>query len=149
MILAIRTTTGRENAVIDSMTTRIKSEHIPIKSLIHTEELRGYIFIEADDIDSIQEAMKGLPHVRGLLGKEIKLEEIERFLIPEKQVTKVEQNDIVEVISGPFKGEKAKVTRVDDVKQEIIVELLEAAIPIPITISVNTVRIYEKAKKDE
>jgi transcriptional antiterminator NusG len=147
MILAIRTTTGRENAVIDSLMSRIKAKQIPIKSLIQTEELRGYIFVEADEIESLQDAIRGVPHVRGILGKEVSPEELERFLIPEKQIVKIEMGDIVEIISGPFKGEKAKVTRCDEVKSEVTVELLEAAIPIPVTIPVTATRLHEKKKE--
>lgn len=147
MILAIRTTTGRENAVIDSLISRIKSRHIPVKSLIQTEELRGYIFVEVDETDSLQEAIKGVPHIRGVLGKDVSIEQIDRFLIPEKQVIKIEIGDIVEIISGPFKGEKAKVTRNDEIKNEVTVELLEAAIPIPVTIPLAATRLYEKKKE--
>lgn len=147
MILALRTTTGRENAVIDSLVSRIKARQIPIKSLIQTEELRGYIFVEAENIESLQDAIKGIPHIRGILGKEISPEEIERFLIPEKQVVKIEIGDVVEIITGPFKGEKAKVTRHDEVKNEVTVELLEAAIPIPVTIPVAATRLHEKKRE--
>jgi transcriptional antiterminator NusG len=148
MILTIRTTSGRENAVIDSLTSRIKARQLAIKSLVQTEELRGYVFIEADDIDQIQETIRGVPHIRGIIGKEVTIDEIDRFMIPEKQVIKIEIGDVLEIISGPFKGEKVKVTRLDEIKSEVTVELLEAAIPIPVTIPIATTRIHEKAKKD-
>jgi len=205
MIIAVRTTNGREMAVISSITSRIKSKimkeigegdiaeitsgeykdkrgevikidkvnesaiikiedkevcisleelkliekrSIPIKAIMHTEDIRGYIFIEGD-INAIQEAIKNIPHVKGIVGKDITISEIERFIIPEKQAIKIEEGDIVEIISGPFKGEKAKVTRVDELKQEIVVELLDAVIPIPVTISMNVVRIYEKKSKQK
>jgi len=147
-LMTVRTTTGRENVVIDAIIARVKSKNIPIKSIFHPEELRGYVFIEGqpDDIDA---AIRNIPHVRGLLKKDIKIEDVERFLIPEKQEIKVEVGDIVEIIGGPFKGEKAKTTRVDETKNEITVELLEAAIPIPVTISMNSIRIDKKAKEGE
>ncbi|MBI5060879.1 MAG: transcription elongation factor Spt5 [Candidatus Aenigmarchaeota archaeon] len=145
-ILTIRTTTGRENVVIDSLVSKIQSKKIPIKALFHPEELRGYVFIEGEEED-IKNAVKSIPHMRGLIQKEVKMEEIERFMVPEKSEIKIEIGDIVEIIGGPFKGEKAKIKRVDETKSEITVELLEAAIPIPVTISVNSVRIHEKAKK--
>lgn len=148
MILTIRTTSGRENAVIDSLASRIKARSLAIKSLVQTEELRGYVFIEAEDTDQIQEAIRGVPHIRGIIGKEVSIDEIDRFMVPEKQVIKVEIGDVVEIISGPFKGEKAKVTRFDEIKSEVTVELLEAAIPIPVTIPVATTRIHEKAKRE-
>ncbi len=145
MIITVRTTTGRENIVIDGIEKRVKSKGLNIKSVFHPEEIRGYIFIEAESIDDIEEAIRGIPHVRGIIPKEVKFSDVERFLVPEKQEVKVEESDIVEIIGGPFKGEKAKVKRVDEGKNEITVELLEAAIPIPVTISVNSVRIVEKA----
>lgn len=145
MIATIRTTTGRENVVMDSLVTRISSQHIPIKTLFHLEELRGYIFIEGEPED-IETAVKSIPHVRGFINKNADISQIERFLVPEKSEVKFEIGDIVEIIGSPFKGEKAKISRVDEQKGEITVEFLEAAIPIPVTISINSVRIHEKKK---
>ena len=145
MIATIRTTTGRENVVIESIIARIKTREIPIKSIFHPEEFRGYLFIEGD-VNDIEASIKGIPHIRGLINKDVSLKELERFLIEEKREIKVEVGDIVEIIGGPFKGEKGKVTRVDNTKNEVVIEFLEAAIPIPVTISINSVRIYEKVK---
>lgn len=143
VILTIRTTTGRENSVIDSIITKVKSHGYNIKSVFHPEEFRGYVFIEGT-VEDIENVIKNIPHVRGIIRKDVNINEIERFLVPEKQEIKVEIGDIVEIVAGPFKGEKAKTTRVDETKNEITVELLEAAIPIPVTISMNSVRIDKK-----
>src|SRR3989338_1231502 len=148
MIATIRTTSGRENTVLESVSSKITKGAIPVKSLLYTEEIRGYIFIEGD-INDIEAGIKSIPHVRGLINKAVPIEQLERFLIPEKMEIKVELGDIVEIIGGPFKGEKGKITRVDDTKEEITVEFLEAAIPIPVTISMNSIRMYEKKKKKE
>ncbi|MFH1630823.1 MAG: transcription elongation factor Spt5 [Candidatus Aenigmatarchaeota archaeon] len=146
MIASIRTTTGRENIVIDSISSKINSKKIPIKSVFHPEDLSGYIFIEADSAESIEEAVKNVPHVRGTVSRDVKLEELEKFIIPEKRTITIDVGDIVDVITGPFKGERAKITRVDEVKGDVTLELMEAVIPIPITISVNSIKIYEKKK---
>jgi transcriptional antiterminator NusG len=145
MMFTIRTTTGRENVVIDSLSTKIKNHNLPIKSLIHPEDLRGYIFAEGEQND-IESLVKNVPHIRGLINKTVKIEDIERFMIAEKSEVKFDVGDVVEIIGSPFKGELAKITRVDETKNEITVELLEAAIPIPVTISVNSVRMHEKKK---
>lgn len=145
MMLTIRTTTGRENVVIDSLTTKVKSHNLPIKSIIHPEDLRGYIFVEGEQ-DEIENLIKNVPHIRGLISKTVKIDDIERFMIAEKSEVKFEVDDVVEIVGSPFKGEHAKITRVDETKNEITVELLEAAIPIPVTISVNSVRMHEKKK---
>lgn len=147
MIVTVRTTTGRENVVMDSIFLRVKNSAIPIKSVFHPEELKGYIFIEGK-IDDIEASIRGLPHVRGMINKDVPFSQIERFLIAEKREIKVEIGDIIEIIGGPFKGEKGKVTRIDDTKNEVTVEFIEAAIPIPVTISINAVRIHEKKKAE-
>lgn len=145
MIATVRTTTGRENIVIESVTSKVKGHAIPVKSVFHPEDLRGYIFIEGE-VNDVEASVKGIPHVRGLINKDVPIEQLERFLIVAKQEIKLETGDVVEIIGGPFKGEKGKITRVDETKNEITVEFLEAAIPIPVTISVNAVRIHEKKK---
>ncbi|MBI4174357.1 MAG: transcription elongation factor Spt5 [Candidatus Aenigmarchaeota archaeon] len=146
MIATIRTTTGRENVVIDSLTTKIQNEHLQIKSLFHPEELRGYIFIEGEP-EEIEMTVKSVPHVRGFINKDVPMSQLERFLVAEKSEVKFSVGDVVEIIGSPFKGERAKISRVDETKNEITVEFLEAAIPIPVTISVNSVRMYEKKKE--
>ncbi len=145
MIATVRTTTGRENVVIDSIMSKIKHHTIPLRSIFHPAELSGYVFVEGE-INDIEASIKGIPHVRGLINKDVPLSQLERFLIAEKQQIKIEMGDVVEIIGGPFKGEKGKITRIDETKNEITVEFLDAAIPIPVTISVNAIRIYEKKK---
>jgi transcriptional antiterminator NusG len=145
VIATIRTTTGRENVVMDSLVVRIDSQKIPIKSLFHPEDLRGYIFIEGESED-IEAAIKSIPHIRGFINKNAEMPQIERFLVPEKNEVKLEIGDIVEIVGSPFKGEMAKISRIDEQKGELTVEFIEAAIPIPVTISVNSVRLHEKGK---
>ncbi len=146
MISTIRTTTGREKVVIESVMARVKNQGIPVKSVFHPEELRGYVFIEGE-VNDIEASVRGIPHIRGLINKDVPMSQLERFLIAEKQEIKVEVDDVVEVIGEPFKGEKGRVTHVDEAKNEITLEFLEVAIPIPITISVNAVRIHDKKKR--
>lgn len=145
MISTVRTTTGREGVVIDAVVTRIQSKKLPIKSVFFTEDLRGYVFIEGDG-EHIEAAVKSVPHIRGIVAHDVKLSEIEKFLVPEKREIKLDVGDVVEVIGGPFKGERAKITRVDTTKGEITVEMLEAPIPIPVTIPAASVRMHEKKK---
>ena len=145
MIATIRTTTGRENVVIDSLATRINSQKLNIKSVFHPEDLRGYVFIEGES-EEIELAIKAIPHIRGLINKEVPMSQIERFLVPEKSEIKLEIGDIVEIVGSPYKGEQAKITRIDETKGRITVEFMESAIPLPVTISINSVRLHEKKK---
>jgi len=61
----------------------------------------------------------------------------------------IRKNDIVEIISGPFKREKAKIVRIDETKEEVVVELLEAAVPIPITVKLDSVKVIRRESDEE
>ena len=143
-LYAVRTTVGREEAVIRSLKVKMKNHpEFRIYSAFHPADLKGYIFVEGE-IDDISDVLPKIQHVRGIVGKPVEWSEIENFMIAERQEVKVEEGDIVEIVAGPFKGEKAKVIRVDEAKSEVIVEPLEAVIPISVTIPLASVRIEKK-----
>jgi transcriptional antiterminator NusG len=58
------------------------------------------------------------------------------------------EDDIVEVTGGPFKGMRAKITRIDKAKAEVTLELLEATFTLPITVHSDYVKLVEKAKRE-
>jgi transcription elongation factor Spt5 len=62
---------------------------------------------------------------------------------------KIDVDDVVEIIGGPFKGERGKIIRIDKAKDETTIELFEAAIPIPVTIATEFIKIIKKAKTEE
>ena len=51
---------------------------------------------------------------------------------------------LVEHVNGPFKGERARVQRIDQAKEEITVELVDAMVPIPVTVKGDSVKLIEK-----
>lgn len=148
MILTIRTTVGRENAVIETLISKTKNSGLDIKTIFHPDELKGYIFIEGNE-EAIDEIIKGVPHLKGVIRKTVKLDDIKKFLEVKKIEIKINRGDVIEVTGGPFKNEKGKVTRIDESKEEVTIELLDAAIPIPITVSIDSVRLLETAEKGE
>jgi transcriptional antiterminator NusG len=68
-------------------------------------------------------------------------------LIPKPVVAGMETGNIVELTSGPFKGEKARIMRIDETKEEITVELLEATVPIPVTVRGDHVKVIQKEEE--
>ena len=54
--------------------------------------------------------------------------------------------DIVEFFVGPFKGYKARVIKVDQSKEEITVELMDVAVPIPVTTKSDMAKIIQKSE---
>ncbi len=145
MIYTIKTVVGRENVVLDAVASRVKSESLGVQALVHPEEIKGYVFVEGN-IEEIEKAVKALPHSRGLIKKPVELSQIERFLQPRKVEVDLNVGDIIEIIGGPFKGEKGKVTRYDKVKRTLTMEPTETPVPIPITVSVEFVKISQKVK---
>lgn len=143
MIYTVKTVVGREKIVLEALAAKAKSRGLEIKALVHPEEIKGYIFVEGE-LKDIQILIRDIPHARGVIRTPIEIEKIERFLEPRKKEIKLEVGYIVEVIGGPFKGTKGKVTRFDKTKREVTIEPLEVAVPIPITISAEFVKILEK-----
>lgn len=143
-IYAVRTTASKEKSVARRLADKVRKEHYKIKSII-VPGLKGYILVEGEKAD-IEKIHRGITHVRGMVEGETDISEIEHFLAPEPAVTKLEVGFLVEVNSGPFKGEKAKIVSMDKTKNEVTIELIEATVPIPITIPAESVRVLEKEK---
>jgi len=147
-IFAVRTTIGQERGVADMITARTNREKFEIHSVLVPHDVRGYIMVEALNKTEIEKSIKGVAHARGVLEGEIQIAEIEKFFEPEPMVTKVDVRDIVELISGPFKGEKARVIRTDVKKEEITVELFEATVPIPVTVKGDSIKVVKKEEEE-
>lgn len=147
-IYALRTTAGRESQVIDKILARVKQQGLLVYSILKPREVKGYFLIEAGSTEDIQKAIYGVQHAKGIVGK-VKMEEIKHFLAPVQEQLKIQEGDIVEIVSGPFRGEQAKVKRITKVKEEVVVELLEAAVPIPITVKIDSVRVLKPETKEE
>jgi transcriptional antiterminator NusG len=147
-IYAVRTTTGRETQVIDRLLVKNKAAVLSIYAILKPREVKGYFFVEAETKDDVTKAIYGIQHAKGVIG-EVRLEEITHFLASTTEKVKIQTGDIVEIISGPFKGEQAKVKRITKVKEEVVVELIEAAVPIPITVKIDSVRVIRPETKEE
>lgn len=145
-IYTVKTVVGRENIVIDSISSKATSEKLDIGALVHPEEIKGYVFIEGA-IRDVEKVLQMVPHIRGVIKKPIAITEIQRFLQPKKVEIDLKVKDVVEVIGGPFKGERGKVTRYDKAKREVVIELLDVTVPIPITVNAEFVKLSERSKK--
>jgi len=143
-IYALRTTANREDQVLSFVGSNAARKKIPVYAAIAPHGMRGYIFLEAADLQSAEQAAQGVPYAKGVISKEIEYKEIEHMLEQVKKEINIQKNDIVEIISGPFKREQAKISRVDKAKEEVVVELLEAAVPIPITLKLDDVKVIRR-----
>ena len=55
----------------------------------------------------------------------------------------------IEMIGQTFKGEKAKVTRIEKQKGEVVVSLLGASVPIPVTVKIDNVKVIRREESKE
>ncbi|MEM4389153.1 MAG: transcription elongation factor Spt5 [Candidatus Micrarchaeia archaeon] len=147
MLFVYRLTAGQEKVVADVLYNKIQKEKIPIYALAVIDELRGYIMLEADDEIAVRQAAMRIPHIKGVLRKTMGTQEIDALIEAKQAPPAFHKGDVVELVAGPFKGEKAKIIKIDESKEEVTVELTEVAVPIPVTIKMNTIRLYRKAEE--
>jgi len=110
-IFGLRTAANREDQVVDYLISKLQRNPQGILAVIRPHGMRGYIFVEATSKLDAEAALQGVPYARGLLPHEIPYPEIEHMLEQVKVEMNIKRSDIVEIISGPFKRENAKVMR--------------------------------------
>ena len=144
MIFVIKVTTNKEDRALEMIAQHVLRKELNVYSIAKPKGLRGYVILEAEDREQAEEACFGLPYVKGIIGKTISYEEVKNMLEPTMEVINVEKDDIVEILAEPFKKEKAKVIRIDKQKQELVVSLLGAIVPIPVTIKLENVKVIRR-----
>lgn len=149
VIFVVKVTTNKEDKALEIVADKIKKKDINVYAVARPHGLRGYIFLEAPDRENAEEAVFNLPYVKGIIPKVISYEEIKPMIEPVAADIKIEKNDVVEIISEPFKKEKAKVVRVDKAKGECVVSLLGAAVPIPVTVKLDNLRVIRREEEEQ
>ena len=144
MIFIVKVTTNKEERAIDMIAERAQKKNLNIFSVLRPHGLRGYILLEAEDRESAEEAAFDLPYVKGIIGKTINYDEIKNMIEPSVSTVSIKEGDIVELIAEPFKKEKAKVIRIDKQKEEVVVSLLGAVVPLPVTVKLDNVKVIRR-----
>jgi transcriptional antiterminator NusG len=144
----VRTAIGREDQVMDFLASNAK-RFGGVYAIVYPQGMSGYILVEADSDTAVKQVAYKVPYVRGVLGKPTTYEEIDHLIEFKPEQVDVKVGDTVSIIAGPFKGEKAKVTRINLQKSEVILELLEAAVPIPITINLDSIKVVDRKEAEE
>jgi transcriptional antiterminator NusG len=149
MIFIIKVTTNKEEKAVDMISERAEKKGLNTFAVLRPHGLRGYVLLEAEDRESAEESVFNLPYVKGIIGKTIGYEEIKNMVEPSVSDISIQDGDIVEIIAEPFKKEKAKVLRIDKQKEEVVVSLLGAVVPLPVTIKLDNVRVIRREEENE
>ena len=151
-IFAVRTTIGQEKSVLTNMFNRLRvlNPFPDLKSFLIAEELRGYVFVEAIHQRDVMIAISGLRHVKGKIVGSISLASIDHVLSPRKVSEILEEDDIVEIVSGIFSGQKAQVIRIPrdtSTSQDVTLRLIDSDSAISIKIHGDFLKLIEKGEK--
>ncbi|MDP2672844.1 MAG: transcription elongation factor Spt5 [Nanoarchaeota archaeon] len=149
MIFIIKVTTNKEERALDMISERAEKKNIKVYSVSRPHGLRGYILLEAEDRDSAEEAVYNLPYVKGIIGKTLSYEEIENMIQPSVETISIQEGDLVEIIAEPFKKEKAKVLRINKQKEEVVISLLGAVVPLPVTVKIDNVKVIRREEGEK
>ena len=152
-VLAVKCSIGHERTVADALFARAKGKDLGVFAILVPANLRGYVFVESMNPDRLEELVRGVRRARGVVKGEgekagISFSDIDLYLTPKPVVSGIMEGDIVELVAGPFKGEKARVQKIDETKEEITVELFEAMVRIPVTVRGDHVRVLQKEKEE-
>ena len=148
-IYIVKVTTNKEDKALEMIADKVKKKKIGIYALARPHGLRGYIFLESPDHKHAEDAVFNLPYVKGIIGETVTYDKVKQMLEPVAADIKIEKNDIIEIISEPFKNEKAKVVRIDKIKGDCVVSLLGAAVPIPVTVKLDNIRVIRREELEE
>ena len=139
-LYAVKVTVGQERNAALMLSDKAQVEKLPIAAILAPAELKGYIIVETSTPHSAEELIRGIKHTRERVQGIIQPSEVDHYLETRPVVEGLEEGTLVEVVAGPFKGMQAKVMRVDEAKEEVTIEILEASFTLPITVHADYVR---------
>ena len=145
-IMILKTQMDQERSAADTLAAKANLGEKDIYAILSPGGLRGYMFVEGMNTDRLREKIRDIRKAYSFIPGETSLEEIDHYLTPVSAVVGISEGDIVELVNGPFKGERARVQHIDEGKEEITVELVEAMVPIPVTVKGDSVRVIDKER---
>lgn len=146
----VRTAPGKEAKFIDQIEQYLKKkEDHGIYSVFSPETVKGYIFVESISVTKLVDNLRAIPNFKGVIKTPVDFEELSKYFEKEGEAVVVSERDIVEIIAGPFKGDRARVVRTVPGKDEVVIEPINAPVPIPITLNIDDIRLIEESNKDE
>lgn len=138
---------GQERTLAIVLFRRAQFTGSRVRSILFLEQFRGFLVLEANSSRDVKELVSQVPKVKSVAEGAVAFHEIERYVIPEKPVIELNVGDIVVIMSGAFKGEKARVKSVSKARGEVTVSLLGYE-KFDITLSMSKVRLEERAGEE-
>jgi transcriptional antiterminator NusG len=147
-IFPVKTTGGQEKTVATFVAKRAVQKNKPIYAVLALDTWKGYVLFESSTSQAVDESIQGFKHVRSKIPGMMQYQDIEKFLVTKSMVAELNEGDTVEIVSGPFKSMRAKITRLEKEKQEVTVILLDTAYQMPISLDAAYLKLVERAKPE-
>jgi transcriptional antiterminator NusG len=145
-LYAVKVTNGQERTVATMLADKAKVEKIPVIAILAPSELKGYLIVESVNPHMVDELIRGVRYARQRVDGVVTQTEVEHYLETKPAIEGLAEGTLVDVVAGPFRGMQARVIRVDTSKEEVTIEILEAAFSLPITVHADYVREVKGAK---
>ena len=155
----LKTSIGQEQNVAREIQARLsgsgslKEIQDEVFGVLSPHFMRGYIFVEASALHHVEKLIgrvgvstTPMKNCRKVLGGESPLGDVLPYLEPKAATAGIEEGCIVEIHGGAFRGQAARVTRVTESKEEVTVELFEAAVPVALTVRADQVRVTQRVE---
>lgn len=140
----VRTTARQELNAALLIEARTKNVSDELYSIVIPPDIKGYIILEVKGLHIIYNLIKDIKHVKGRATGSISIEELEKLIITKPVITELKPGDLVEIISGPFKGLKATVVSVNLQRNEVTLNMLESSYKLEATVPGDYVRPVKK-----
>ncbi|MEM3670457.1 MAG: transcription elongation factor Spt5 [Thermoprotei archaeon] len=134
--------------VIRSRRAKPADEDTPlpeVKSLLVLPNMPGIILAETPKPREIEVILAGQRHYRGRIFGTVSMQEIEPLIKPKTVMEVLNVGDVIEVVSGALRGSRGRVLRIDKPKNEVTFQPAEVAVSMPMTITMDSVKIMESA----
>ncbi|MCH2267813.1 transcription elongation factor Spt5 [Candidatus Thalassarchaeum betae] len=155
----LKTSIGQEQNVAREIRARLSGTgslreiQDQIFGVLSPHFMRGYIFVEASALHHVEKLIgrvgvstTPMKNCRKVLDGESPLGDVLPYLEPKAATAGIEEGCIVEIHGGAFRGQAARVTRVTESKEEVTVELFEAAVPVALTVRADQVRVTQRVE---
>ena len=155
----LKTSIGQEQNVAKEIQARLSGTgslrdiQDEIFGVLSPHFMRGYIFVEASALHHVEKLIgrvgvstTPMKNCRKVLDGESPLGDVLPYLEPKAATSGIEEGSIVEIHGGAFRGQAACVTRVTESKEEVTVELFEAAVPVALTVRADQVRVTQRVE---
>lgn len=147
VFVGIRVVAGQEYNVASILKTRldlmdnVRRKYYNVASIVVPPNVQGQVYLETQHPYVAVDLSSGIKQYRGLMPGRVQLDELMKLI---KREVKVKVNDVVEIISEPFRGFRARVVDVDERSGTVKLVLFDTATNIPVTLPIKSIRVIEE-----